>query len=120
MIGFNCKLLFLSFYSKLIMYAKIIQNDIKDLHYAAVTGQLDRIADKEYRQQVYLSKDQNGLSAFHRAVANGHKQIAEHLMEKTDRAIVNQVFSKKKYRLDYFIAMKNIFLIFCLVIFWKG
>ena len=90
------------------------------MHYAAVTGQLDRIADKEYRQQVYLSKDQNGLSAFHKAVANGHKQIAEHLMEKTDRAIVNQVFSKKKYRLDYFIAMKNIFLIFCLVIFWKG
>ena len=88
------------FYFQLNIYGKIIQNDIKDLHYAAVTGQLDRIADKEYRQQVYLSKDQNGLSAFHKAVANGHKQIAEHLMEKTDRAIVNQVFSRKKYRLD--------------------
>ena len=61
------------------------------MHYAAVTGHLDRIVDKEYRQQVYLSKDQNGLSAFHKAVANGHKEIAEHLMEKTDRAIVNQV-----------------------------
>ena len=80
------------------------------MHYAAVTGHLDRIVDKEYRQQVYLSKDQNGLSAFHKAVANGHKQIAEHLMEKTDRAIVNQVFCRKKYRLDStknFIAMKN-------------
>ena len=78
-----------------------IQNDIKDLHYAAVTGQLDRIADKEYRQQVYLSKDQNGLSAFHKAVANGHKQIADHLMEKTDRAIVNQVMSEFEWEIIY-------------------
>ena len=67
------------------------KNDIKDLHYAAVTGDLDLISHKEFRQQVYLSKDQNGLSAFHKAIANGHKQMAEHLLEKTDRAIVNQV-----------------------------
>ena len=56
-----------------------------------MTGDLDLISHKELRQQVYLSKDQNGLSAFHKAIANGHKQMAEHLLEKTDRAIVNQV-----------------------------
>ena len=86
--------LLISYYSTAFSLPKIFQNDIKDLHYAAVTGHLDRITDKEYRQQVYLSKDQNGLSAFHKAVANGHKQIADHLMEKTDRAIVNQVMPK--------------------------
>ena len=91
------------------------------MHYAAVTGQLDRIADKEYRQQVYLSKDQNGLSAFHKAVANGHKQIAEHLMEKTDRAIVNQVIKVKFHHRKKIIVkcvaikMKKI-LMFCHVI----
>ena len=56
-----------------------------------MTGDLDLISHKEFRQQVYLSKDQNGLSAFHKAIANGHKQMAVHLLEKTDRAIVNQV-----------------------------
>ena len=61
------------------------------MHYAAVTGDLDFINHREFRQQVYLSKDQNGLSAFHKAVANGNKQIADHLLEKTDRGIINQV-----------------------------
>ena len=40
-------------------------------------------------QQVYLSKDVNGLTAFHKAIVNGHCEIAEHLMEKTDRACFN-------------------------------
>ena len=61
------------------------------MHYAAVTGDLDLVNHREFRQQVYLAKDQNGLSAFHKAVANGNKQMAEHLLEKTDRGVINQV-----------------------------
>ena len=67
------------------------QNDIKDLHYAAVTGDTDLVGHREFRQQVYLAKDKNGLSAFHKAIGNGHKEMAEHLIEKTDRGVVNQV-----------------------------
>ena len=64
-------------------------NDIKKVHSAAVKGDVEGIAAKEYRQQVYLSKDVNGLTAFHKAIVNGHREIAEHLMEKTDRACFN-------------------------------
>ena len=49
---------------------------------------------REFRQQVYLAKDKNGMSAFHKAIGNGHKEMAEHLIEKTDRGVVNQVYKK--------------------------
>ena len=45
--------------------------------------------DREFRQQVYLAKDINGISAFHKAIANGQREVAEHIMEKTDRACFN-------------------------------
>ena len=61
------------------------------MHYAAVTGSTDLVSNREFRQQVYLSKDKNGVSAFHKSIANGHKEMAEHLIEKTDRGVVNQV-----------------------------
>ena len=72
-----------------------------------MTGDLDLISHKEFRQQVYLSKDQNGLSAFHKAIANGHKQMAEHLLEKTDRAIVNQVLRTVFEQLEICLSDKT-------------
>ena len=30
-----------------------------------------------------------GLTAFHKSIVNGHREMAEHLMEKTDRACFN-------------------------------
>ena len=36
-----------------------------------------------------MSKDMHGLTAFHKSIVNGHRDMAEHLMEKTDRACFN-------------------------------
>ena len=47
-------------------------NDIKSLHSAAVNGDVDKIANKEFRQQVYLSKDLNGITAFHKVAFINH------------------------------------------------
>ncbi len=66
-------------------------NDIKEVHESAVFGDVEALTSKEYRQPIYASKDVNGISAFHKAVANGHKDVAEYLMEKTDRSVLNLV-----------------------------
>lgn len=46
------------------------QNDIKEVHEAAVLGNVDPIVNKEYRQPVYTSKDINGIPAFHKVRSN--------------------------------------------------
>ena len=84
-----------------------IQNDIRDLHFAAVTGNVDLVIDKEFRQKVYLSKDTHGLTAFHKAIGNGHRQMAEHLMEKTDRGCINVVDRQGRSALFYAAAMAH-------------
>lgn len=85
----------------------ILQNDIKELHTAAVHGEPDKVADREFRQQVYLSKDSNGLSAFHKTVVNGHREMAEHMMEKTDRAVFNTVDRNGRTALHYAAALSE-------------
>ena len=42
------------------------QNEIRMVHEAAVSGNLEAIAHKEYRQSVYTARDTNGISAFHK------------------------------------------------------
>ena len=81
-----------------------IYNFLKKLHEAAVSGDMDTIKDQEFRQQVYLAKDINGISAFHKAIANGQKEIAEHIMEKTDRACFNTI---GEYPSSKFLCMKT-------------
>jgi len=81
-----------------------LMNDVKELHFAAVTGDVFRISGTEFRQKVYLSKDTNGLTAFHKAVGNGHKQMAEHLLEKTDRGCLNVVDRSGRSALFYAAA----------------
>ena len=70
-----------------------------------MTGDTGLVSHREFRQQVYLAKDKNGLSAFHKSIGNGHKDMAEHLIEKTDRGVVNQV------ELFFRLYKKYIFLI---------
>ena len=82
-------------------------NDIKKVHAAAVTGDVDKIADQEFRQKVYLSKDINGTSAFHKAIVNGHRDMADHLMEKTDRACFNIVDRNGRTGLHYAAALSQ-------------
>ena len=36
------------------------------VHEASVSGNLEAIAHKEYRQSVYNARDTNGISAFHK------------------------------------------------------
>ena len=36
------------------------------VHEASVSGNLEAIAHKEYRQSVYIARDTNGISAFHK------------------------------------------------------
>lgn len=82
-------------------------NDIKKVHAASVTGDVDKIADQEFRQKVYLSKDVNGTSAFHKAIVNGHRDMADHLMEKTDRACFNIVDRNGRTGLHYAAALSQ-------------
>lgn len=82
-------------------------NDIKAVHAAGVNGDVDKVADKEFRQQVYLSKDMNGITAFHKAVVNGHRDMADHLMEKTDRACFNVVDRHGRTALHYAAALSE-------------
>ena len=82
-------------------------NDIKKVHAASVTGDVDKIADQEFRQKVYLSKDINGVTAFHKAVVNGHRDMADHLMEKTDRACFNVVDRNGRTGLHYAAALSE-------------
>ena len=42
------------------------QNEIRMVHEASVSGNLEAIAHKEYRQSVYTARDTNGISAFHK------------------------------------------------------
>ncbi len=39
------------------------------VHEASVSGNLDAIAQKEFRQSVYTARDTNGLSALHKVSA---------------------------------------------------
>lgn len=39
--------------------------------------------------------------AFIKAVANGHREVAEHLMEKTDRSVLNVTDRHGRYALHY-------------------
>ncbi|TRY79118.1 hypothetical protein TCAL_09905 [Tigriopus californicus] len=78
-----------------------LMNDIKEVHEAAVLGNVDPIINKEYRQPIYTSKDINGIPAFHKAVANGHREVAQHLMEKTDRSVLNVTDRHGRYALHY-------------------
>ena len=77
------------------------------MHEAAVSGDMDTIKDQEFRQQVYLAKDINGISAFHKAIANGQKEIAEHIMEKTDRACFNTIDRNGRTALHYAAALSE-------------
>ena len=77
------------------------------MHEAAVSGDMDTITDQEFRQQVYLAKDINGISAFHKAIANGQKEIAEHIMEKTDRACFNTIDRNGRTALHYAAALSE-------------
>eukprot|EP00095_Tigriopus_kingsejongensis_P008483 maker-scaffold18_size714446-snap-gene-5.16 protein:Tk08483 transcript:maker-scaffold18_size714446-snap-gene-5.16-mRNA-1 annotation:"hypothetical protein X777_10637" len=78
-----------------------LMNEIKDVHTAAVYGDINGIASNEYRQPIYTSKDINGIPAFHKAVGNGHKEVAEHFMEKTDRSVLNLTDRHGRYALHY-------------------
>lgn len=84
-----------------------LMNDIKTLHGAAVNGEAHKVADKEFRQQVYLSKDIHGISAFHKAVVNGHRDMADHIMEKTDRACFNVTDRNGRTALHYGAALSE-------------
>jgi hypothetical protein len=42
------------------------QNDIKEIHSAAIYGEVEAIDHKEYRQPIYSAKDINGISALHK------------------------------------------------------
>ena len=42
------------------------QNDIKEVHTAAIYGEVEAIDHKEFRQQIYSAKDINGISALHK------------------------------------------------------
>ena len=52
--------------SSVIFFWPPFQNDIREVHEAAIHGDLDTVSSKEYRQPVYSAKDQNGISAFHK------------------------------------------------------
>ncbi len=45
------------------------QNEIREVHFAAVQGDAASIKDKEFRQNVYTAKDVNGLTAFHKVAS---------------------------------------------------
>ena len=68
-----------------------------------MTGDTGLVSHREFRQQVYLAKDKNELSAFHKSIGNGHKDMAEHLIEKTDRGVVNQVKTDIRMYTNIFI-----------------
>ena len=53
------------------------QNEIRMVHEASVTGNLEAITHKEYRQSVYTARDTNGISAFHKV---NLKDTPVHLM----------------------------------------
>jgi hypothetical protein len=42
------------------------QNDIKEIHSAAIYGEVEAIDHKEYRQPIYSAKDINGISGLHK------------------------------------------------------
>jgi hypothetical protein len=42
------------------------QNDIKEVHTAAIYGEVEAIDHKEFRQHIYAAKDINGISALHK------------------------------------------------------
>lgn len=101
------------------------QNDIRTVHEAAVLGDLEKISAQEFRQPIYTSKDVNGVPAFHKvhhfsqghnekqfhsfrnfqAISNGHKKVAEHFMEKTDRAVLDVTDRHGRYALHYAAGM---------------
>ena len=49
----------------------------------------------------------NGLTAFHKCIVNGHREMAEHLMEKTDRACFNAVDRQGRNALFYAAALSE-------------
>ncbi len=49
-----------------VNFSIYFQNDIKEIHTAAIYGEVDSIDHKEYRQQIYSAKDINGISGLHK------------------------------------------------------
>ena len=50
----------------MLFFTASTQNDIKEVHSAAIYGEVEAIDHKEYRQPIYSAKDINGISALHK------------------------------------------------------
>ena len=61
----------------------ILQNDIRDIHSASVTGDLDFLRERTryVKPEAFNSKDKRGLTPLHKAVGLNKKAVAEFLLE---------------------------------------
>ena len=59
------------------------QNDIRDIHSASVTGDLDFLREKtrHVKPEAFNSKDKRGLTPLHKAVGLNKREVAEFLLE---------------------------------------
>lgn len=60
-----------------------LQNDIRDIHSASVTGDLDFLRERtrHVKAEAFNSKDKRGLTPLHKAVGLNKKEVAEFLLE---------------------------------------
>lgn len=81
--------------SKLLETVPHFLNDIRDIHSASVSGDINLLKEKskQVRREVFNSKDKRGLTPLHKAVGLNRKDVAELLIE----IVGSEALNNKEY-----------------------
>ncbi|KAK7079120.1 hypothetical protein SK128_023327 [Halocaridina rubra] len=60
---------------------------IKEVHQAALNGDLETLDAKVDQPDILIAKDQNGLNPLHKSAALGHKEVTEWIVQKNQSTV---------------------------------